>query len=123
MENSGMTVPPTNEPNSNSPVQRWYLPTWGERLALMKWRLLYFVPLLVMLTLLVFIPFVVLYLWKLLVIAVVVPLTAAANTAKNAIRLRKEPFCIHCGYDLTGLPDGHLCPECGIRFSWAEIDD
>lgn len=24
-----------------------------------------------------------------------------------------RPYCPECGYELTGLPDGHNCPECG----------
>ena len=30
--------------------------------------------------------------------------------------------CIHCRYDLTGLPDYHTCPECGRPYTFAEID-
>lgn len=30
------------------------------------------------------------------------------------------PHCTYCGYDLTGLPDDHRCPECGEVFSLAE---
>lgn len=33
----------------------------------------------------------------------------------------KKPICMHCGYDLTGLPDQHKCPECGIQYSFADI--
>lgn len=27
--------------------------------------------------------------------------------------------CRQCGYDLTGLPIRHRCPECGSRYDWA----
>lgn len=30
------------------------------------------------------------------------------------------PFCIHCGYNLRGLPDNHRCPECGVCYSLEE---
>lgn len=30
--------------------------------------------------------------------------------------------CIHCRYELTGLPDYHTCPECGRQYSAPEID-
>src|SRR6185369_14984157 len=35
---------------------------------------------------------------------------------KNVVKGRRDPFCIHCGYSLTGLADGGVCPECGRRF-------
>jgi predicted RNA-binding Zn-ribbon protein involved in translation (DUF1610 family) len=28
--------------------------------------------------------------------------------------------CLHCGYQLTGLPASHRCPECGADY---ELDD
>jgi hypothetical protein len=49
---------------------------------------------------------------------------AAIGRAWHAtIKNRAEPFCIHCGYDLTGLVDGGKCPECGKLFSQALIDE
>jgi hypothetical protein len=61
--------------------------------------------------------------WKLLVPAVVLPAAYAFSLASHSIRQRKEPFCIHCGYDLSGLPDNHTCPECGEPYSWRIIDE
>ena len=60
---------------------------------------------------------------KPLFILVALPTIAAMNAAAHAIRNRKEPFCIHCGYDLTGLPDNHICPECGRQFSHRLIEE
>lgn len=108
---------------SDNPEQRWYLPSWGDRLLLMRWRLVYFLPLVVLLPVTIVLPFTILLWWKLIFIAVALPLVAAMNAAKHAIRLRTEPFCIHCGYDLTGLPEDHRCPECGVPFSLHDIDD
>ena len=31
---------------------------------------------------------------------------------------RTDPYCIHCGYRLVGLPDHHHCPECGRPYSF-----
>jgi hypothetical protein len=114
--------PPT-PPFPPPPPQRWYLPTWPERLQLLRWRILYFFPALLIVAGAALLPMTFLCAWKLLVIVVAIPITAAINSAKRVIRLRIEPFCIHCGYDLTGLPDGHNCPECGIQFWHREIDD
>jgi tRNA(Ile2) C34 agmatinyltransferase TiaS len=36
---------------------------------------------------------------------------------------RRAPFCIHCGYDLQGLPDNHRCPECGEHYTLASCAD
>lgn len=27
-----------------------------------------------------------------------------------------RPYCPECGYELTGLPESHNCPECGVPF-------
>jgi len=104
-------------------AQQWYLPSWGERLRLMGWRVLYFVPMLLIVILAAVVPMAYMCGWKLLVVLVALPIAAALNSAKRAIRLRKQPFCIHCGYDLTGLPDGHVCPECGVQFWHRDIAD
>jgi len=108
---------------SESPEARWYLPTWGERLTLMGWRVIYFAPAVLLLAFLLFFPLTVLWWWKAAVILVGLPMGAAINTAHHAIRLRKEPFCIHCGYSMVGLPDGHRCPECGFTFVLMELED
>ena len=103
--------------------RRWYLPSWSERLRLMGWRLIYFVPLVLVVPLIVLLPILIFAWWKLLVLAIALPLSAAVHAARRAIGQRKEPFCIHCGYDLTGLTDGGRCPECGARFSHAQIEE
>lgn len=108
---------------------RWYKPGPLETLRLMRWKSLYFLPaalalggLAVALPLAPRAGFVgLLSYWKLLVLAIGLPTGAAVATASRAVRNRTEPFCIHCGYDLTGLPDGGQCPECGAHFTHALI--
>src|SRR5262245_7874292 len=118
-------VPPTSaaspsqlRPRNGGDV-RWYKPTFGEIAHLMGWRWIYFIPALGFVIFLGvlpwrpgFLPFI-LASWKLIVVALALPTGYAINIAKHILRSRKEPFCIHCGYDLSGLPDGHNCPECG----------
>jgi hypothetical protein len=89
----------------------------------MGWRVIYVLPLALLLLAVAVAPVLVLLWWKLLVVAVALPLSAAVTAARRALQRRTEPFCIHCGYGLTGLPDGQRCPECGVVFSLAEIDD
>jgi len=99
---------------------RWYLPTWRERLRFMGWRNLLWIPSMALAATMLLVPWfwpvfwqITIGWWKLWVMAVALPLGAAAQAARHTLRLRRDPFCIHCGYSLTGLPDGHACPECG----------
>jgi len=45
----------------------------------------------------------------------------------HAIRFRRSlkaldfAVCLDCGYLLRGLPDEHVCPECGRAFRLAEV--
>lgn len=48
-------------------------------------------------------------------------LASGAYVAGRAVRARREPFCIFCGYSLSNLPDNHRCPECGRPYTWAVI--
>jgi hypothetical protein len=116
-------------PFPHDPDLRWYKPTWSETARLLGWRWVYFLPAVAVLAVLAYLPFdfrfiqILLAWWKPAVFAVAVPLVAFATAAKNIIRARTEPFCIHCGYTLLGLPDHHPCPECGRPFSLATITE
>lgn len=109
----------------------WYTPTLGERMRLLGWRWLLLLPALFVIGLVLggwywrgelFIP-----LWfaggKLAFIALALPVVLFFDMAKNAMRSRTDPFCIHCGYALDGLPDHHVCPECGRSYSFAQCDE
>lgn len=50
-----------------------------------------------------------------------VALAMAGYVFRRAVQARTEPFCIFCGYDLTGLPDHYRCPECGRPYTWRLI--
>jgi hypothetical protein len=60
---------------------------------------------------------------ELLVAVALVPAPGFYWAVRRIVRRRKDPFCIHCGYTLLGLPDGHHCPECGRRFSLALVNE
>lgn len=129
-------LPPTNvaspsELKLNPRIElRWYKPDWKESFRLMGWRWMYFIPAIgVLAAMFILAPLhpemwvAIISWWKIGLILVALPLGVAINAATHAIRLRKEPFCIHCGYDLTGLPDGHTCPECGMQFDLRVIEE
>jgi len=108
----------------------WWTPSWSEVLAHLGWRWLWFLPAVALvLTILIILPLrptyvqVVFAFWKPLIMAVVLPSVMAVRAMKTIVQRRKEAFCIHCGYTLEGLPDGHRCPECGRQFSLAVIDE
>lgn len=61
--------------------------------------------------------------FKPLIIIVAIPAVLVMHLARTAIKLRREPFCIHCGYDLSGLQDNHACPECGRPYTFAVVEE
>lgn len=61
--------------------------------------------------------------FKLLLIVIAIAVSLAGYFIRVATRVRTEPFCIHCGYNLTGLPDHYRCPECGRRYTWQAINE
>jgi hypothetical protein len=109
--------------------EQWYLPSWGETARLLGWRWIYFVPLIGLVVFILIIPFEPLSLryffiwWKPMVFAIAIPIGALVKATKNVVRNRKDPFCIHCGYGLTGLPDHYTCPECGRGYSFSVIEE
>jgi hypothetical protein len=60
---------------------------------------------------------------KVVIFAVAIAISAAGYAVRRTVQGRRDPFCIHCGYTLRGLPDHHNCPECGRPFSLRLIDE
>lgn len=52
-----------------------------------------------------------------------VALSCVLYVIRTAIRARREPFCVFCGYNLSNLPDNYRCPECGRPYTWKLIDE
>src|SRR5687767_7026782 len=108
----------------------WWTPSWRDTARHLGWRWLLAVPaavigLLLLATL--FTGYALFPLWllgaKVVIILLAIPLVLLLEMWRKAIHARSDPFCIHCGYDLLGLPDHHRCPECGRNYSFALIEE
>ena len=106
----------------------FWRPGWRDVAANLGWRWVLFLPAAAAIGLLGAIPWLPRFAWwpllgqaKLLLMAGGVAVAAAGSAVRSAVGRMAGPFCIHCGYGLTGLPDGHACPECGRPFRLAVI--
>ena len=105
---------------------RWWRPGWRDGYQFVGWRWIFLLPSVFLLVLLIpplnrlALPLIAVQL-KLAVLMVAVALTLAGYVFRRAARARTEPFCIFCGYSLTGLPDRYRCPECGRPYTWRLI--
>lgn len=61
--------------------------------------------------------------YKIALLGVVVILTIRSKAVRRILAARREPFCIHCGYSLDGLDAFGDCPECGMPYSLAVVED
>ena len=109
---------------------RWWKPTWRDAWRYLGWRWVLFLPaaaLLCVIAAMVIEPRMIRYVWflgpKLLIMLLCLPFVAAGYAMKLGVQARKEPFCIHCGYELSGLPDHYQCPECGVPYDFKVIDE
>lgn len=102
----------------------WWRPGWSDVARALGWRWLLLVPLMGVVALFaagLAHPRLLGWFWwlgfKWLVMLAAVPVVLAGDVIRKAAAARKEPFCIHCGYTLTGLPAQGTCPECGSGYS------
>jgi hypothetical protein len=109
---------------------RWWRPSWHDGWQYVGWRWILLAPAILLIVLAVpalgwpsiFSPFVILEV-KLLVFVVAIALSLAGYVIRRAARARREPFCIFCGYNLSGLPNDYRCPECGRPYTWRLIGE
>jgi hypothetical protein len=106
----------------------WWTPGWRAVAGHVGYRWIFLLPALVVLLLLVgavFMPVIGLAIFvagfKFLLFAGAVAISLAGYVIRRAVKARREPFCIHCGYNLSGLPDNYRCPECGRPYTWKLI--
>ncbi len=105
---------------------QWWRPSWRDGWQFVGWRWVFLLPTVLLVVSLfppmirLWAPFLALGL-KLAIFMVAVALTLAGYVFRRAARARTEPFCIFCGYNLSGLPDHYRCPECGRPYTWRLI--
>ncbi len=106
----------------------WWRPGWHDVWQYVGYRWIFLIPaigLLVMFGMALYMPFLLGPLAvlgvKLFIFMAAVFLSLAGYVIRRAVRARKEPFCIYCGYNLSGLPDNYRCPECGRPYTWQLI--
>src|SRR5688572_28297809 len=109
---------PTDIPADADGSLPWWRPTWGDVARRLGLSWLYIVPVTAMLIAIVVLCLtdfwflnLVFSSWKIWVLLIAGVIAAIVETMRKGLRSRTEPFCIHCGYTLEGLPDQHICPE------------
>jgi hypothetical protein len=115
---------PSEAPWLHDPDVVFWRPSFSDLARHVGWRWILLLPALLVILVVVLIPFrfgfFQLLFWgggKFAIFAFALPIVLAGAVIKEAVNGREHPFCIHCGYDLTNLPDLHNCPECGRFYS------
>ncbi len=121
-------VRPSVDPDADPAKITWWRPSWRDAARHVGYRWIFLLPAVGLLLLfggaLVIWPargvFTVLGI-KLFLFVGAIALALASYVWRCAAHARTEPFCIHCGYDLSELPDNYRCPECGRPYTWRLI--
>ncbi len=103
----------------------WWKPGWSDMRKHVGWRWVFLFPApLLLINLFVPLPVlgpILLAQIHFFIFMIAVGVTLAGYALRRAAHARREPFCIFCGYNLTGLPDHYRCPECGRPYTWRLI--
>jgi len=109
---------------------RWWTPGWEDVVQYVGWRWVLLSPLAMVLALVICAFFfgpirgaLLMMGLQVFAFAAAVAISLAGYVIRMAVRARGEPFCVFCGYNLSGLPDNYRCPECGRPYSWRLIDE
>lgn len=60
---------------------------------------------------------------KVVLVGVALVAGARSRAVRKVMAARHHAFCIHCGYSLEGVEDQGVCPECGMPFDMAVVED
>lgn len=119
-----------SEPEDELEPIRWWRPDWSGALLSVGYRWITGLVVLAAVTVIavaaLFVPMdiaIKLLLLKLLVLLGGATISLAIYIVKLGVSRRRDPFCIFCGYSLSGLPDHYRCPECGRDYTFAMINE
>jgi len=108
----------------------WWTPGWKDLARAVGWRWILVVPAVGVVALCVLALMNPRYLgglWWLgvkgMIYALAIPVALLGSVIRRVTSARTEPFCIHCGYALHGLPESGTCPECGSGYTRQMIDE
>jgi hypothetical protein len=108
----------------------WWRPGWRDAIRHLTWEWVLVLPAagVIIFTIGLFLrPQMFPWLWwiglKWALMALSLPVILLGDLMRRAAAARKEPFCIHCGYELTGLPEQGRCPECGSGYTRELIEE
>jgi hypothetical protein len=121
-------VRPSVDPDADPERITWWRPSWRDAARHVGWRWVFLLPAVALVLLMVAAAFFRGLRGPVIALGVhvaafvgAVAFAMAGYVWRCAARARAEPFCIHCGYDLSGLPDNYRCPECGRPYTWRLI--
>lgn len=53
--------------------------------------------------------------------ALVIGRYLCARRVQRTVRKARYASCLYCAYPLDGLPEKHICPECGLEYNLEEV--